>query len=201
MLNIISLFRENAKTFYVIRQDGSKDVISLSARYVSLILISVIVALLSKASNDNILAGIITAQSILMGFAFNVMVYISSQDALKLDISGFREDKLKAKRLNDLADEIFYNLAYYIAISLLSVVFCLIWMTIRSDNTLYEFALRGAARISRPLIDSAFATANWTWRFLLFFATFESLLAFGRLVRRVTFHFRERRVLQKASSA
>ena len=53
-------------------------------------------------ANGSVLNGVITAQSILMGFAFNVMVYISSQDALRTNLSDYREEKMKAIRLNDL---------------------------------------------------------------------------------------------------
>lgn len=150
-------------------------------------------------ANGSVLNGVITAQSILMGFAFNVMVYISSQDALRTNLSDYREEKMKAIRLNDLADEVFINLAYFIAVSLASVVFCLIWIAVSSGNSLTVLLTDFGGDGYDEVILDVIAVANWILRFVLLTCTFESLIVFGRLVRRVTFHFRGRRELNKGT--
>ncbi|WP_408591885.1 hypothetical protein [Novosphingobium sp.] len=156
---------------------------------------SLIFSLTFSLSNDNIIIGLITAQSILIGFAFNVMVYISSQDSLKSSDAIYREDKGKFENVNVLADEIFYNLSYFSTTALMSVAICLIWLTIKSDNTLIN-AIMDHAILRKNVLHAtieAIALTDVAWKFSLFVTTLESVITFGRLVRRVTFHFQKRR--------
>jgi hypothetical protein len=197
MTNILDVFRDNLNTYYVIHEDGSKSFHSLRNRYALIFLTSLAISLIPTTINEGMVTGVITAQSILMGFAFNVMVYISSQDALKVDSAGFREDKAKFSRLNELADEIFYNLSYYIALALLSVILCVWWFVVSAGNSAYVFVSSVALHIDQPWIEVLPSVGSWLVRFGLLVTTFESILTFSRLIRRVTFHFKERRKAQR----
>ena len=140
---------------------------------------------------------IITAQSILMGFAFNVMVYISSQDALRVDTARYREDKAKFERLNTLADEIFYNLSYYIAVALLSVVLCVLWFIASGSDGAYVVSGFVAKATHLTWVENVPSLGYFAIKFLVLITATESILTFGRLIRRVTFHFKERRKAQR----
>ncbi len=200
MVSFKDIFQSNFETFYVIHQDGTKSQIHLKKRYAAISLFAAISAYFSDAFNDNIMMGIITVESILMGFAFNVMIYIASQDALTSDISKFRESKIKAQNLNVLADEIFANLSYFITICLFCAVISILWISFKSGDDLILMAQAVVSYISKSpalleLANWVFLGINFIWKFLLFGTAIESVLSFNRLVRRVTYLFQERRKL------
>lgn len=199
MLNLYDLFKKNAETFYSIHQDGSKSYENIKIRYFLIFSAALIMASISSAFNDNIMMGIITVESIIMGFSFNVMVYIASQDSLKEDVSKYRENRKKAENLNQLSDEIFYNISYFINISLVCIIISVFWISVKSDSTITKMILELFIVISDTknniYIPCAISTFNWIWKLALFATTLESLLVFYRLVRRVTFHFQERKKL------
>lgn len=196
MSDFFQLFAKNAHTFYRIRQDGSREQQGLYFRYILILFLSIFISFLSNADNDNIMIGIITAQSIIMGFAFSVLVYISSQDALKIDASKFRETKKKALDLNTLAEEIFVNISYFIVLTVYSILISIMWIAVKSGSIVVDFVQ--SIHLSNDFHIIAIVivrSSSFTMKMLMFFLAIESFAVFLRLVRRIIYHFDERKKL------
>lgn len=123
MFNVRNIFKNNNSTFY---DFSSQEVVSQRRRWLSTALVSAIAAILCPNVSDNLLAGFLAVQSILLGFTFNVMFFLlgnrekAEPDALTKSTS--MEAKLRAKRIRKLYTELFYNVSYFNLIAVASII-------------------------------------------------------------------------------
>jgi hypothetical protein len=186
MLSFVQITVLNAST-YVDQRNGKQK--SLAARYLAMGLIAIAGATIFPMRSDNVYLGLITAQSILVGFSFNVMIFLVSNHTIEPRRPDVREERIKAERLNGLSKDIFYNLSYFNLIGMLSVALSL--------GILLVGSMTQTECLSEKLLYLCSKIASLAWLrvgvlALLYFVTLESLLSFARLVRRVTYYFSER---------
>lgn len=118
MLNIRGIVRLNADTFYNYRT-GKKA--RVTPRYIAIALIGLLCSVAFNRITSDLYASIISAQAILIGFTFNVLVYLASIEPLNVKNSDILEDVSKVKKLNKLAEEIFINLSYFNLVAIISI--------------------------------------------------------------------------------
>jgi hypothetical protein len=196
MPNIVHLYRLNASTFYNFR---TKKRHSLFWRYLALTLISLLAALTYGERSDNVYIGIITAQSILVGFGFNVLFYLSSNEVVNYDETFSIEDASRVRRLRTVSEEVFYNIGYFNIVALASVVLCLIVLVSQSYAPLMSEAISKALGTTQKRVELWGVFEKTLLRlvlFLVYFCVAESLLTFVRTVQRVSFLFESKMKLR-----
>ncbi|HUD30313.1 MAG TPA: hypothetical protein VMQ93_15700 [Novosphingobium sp.] len=196
MYNAFDIVKKNAATFYNFRTGKS---VSVAYRYVLLAVLAAFGVSFFKAVSVELYSSFISAQSILVGFSFNVMVYLASTDALRADDPSVLEDVAKVKKLNRLAEEIHTNLSYFNLVALLSIFVSLLLTLSKAydaDTAVlaswvgegYRLLVSKAAGVIVTVIKSSLI-----W--LAYATLLESLATFVRVTKRVTYFFAEKRKL------
>jgi hypothetical protein len=147
---------------------------------------------------NGFLESVATAQSILVGFSFNVMFFLVSSKHVAAPIdSSSLEKKLKHEKLKKLGDELFYNVSYFnfiaIACVLVSVTLLLPSPTLDTVKAIISAQLSPEIMGSLAGIWKAVRTATViTLVFLFYFLMLESFQTFYRTAVRVSFFFGEK---------
>lgn len=152
--------------------------------------------------SDNLYLGIITAQSILAGFSFNVMFYLSSNEVTNYDKTGIIEHQAKVDRLNRLSKEAFYNIAYFNIVAIASVVLSLtlllggsvagVWLH-ETCNSVMAIA---NCHKAKHLWNTVGKLATYLLMFIAYVTILESIITFVRTVQRVSYLFDEKMKLR-----
>ena len=119
MFNIRHIVRNNDATFYEFNSRKRK---SQAPRYVVVCVVSLIAAIVCPKVSDNILAGVLVVQSILLGFTVNVMFFLLGNREKETLEGTLIEAELRSKRLRDLYHELFYNVSYFNLIAVTSII-------------------------------------------------------------------------------
>ena len=193
------LFVANRQTFYHFDQDGHKVPDDVWYRYLVMLLLAFVAALFADAQQDDFLGSVIAIISIIIGFAFSVLVFFATQDPLKIVSDVSREKRNQKSRANELGDEIFVNIGYFVYISLGFLVAACVWFFVANEKSviltlveLFEF------QEDKDVTKFSMAANFWVFKlvqFAVFALFFESIATFFRVVRRVMFYFSERRLL------
>ncbi len=197
MASIRDIIRKNNETFYDYR---SKKKHSVFPRLIFFIILAIIVFLVFQKLDKDFIAAILTVQSVLLGFSFSVLFFLvsgpTSHNATDLSL----EKKYQANKLDTLANELFYNVAYYNTITIANVIVALVFLlpTLDLPSFLnnYDFY---QCMYSSVIAPNKTVFSNVWERFVVsvFFCTFtESIYTFYRIVRRVNFYFSEKLALQ-----
>lgn len=193
MLEVKNIWRHNAKTFYDRKTERQH---SLVWRYFIFVVVSIIFAITFGRRSDNVYMGLITAQAILVGFSFNIMMFMASNKKIIVVDKAIIENKLKADRVNKLGNEIFYNLSYFNLVALTSVVMSIVMLFGPSD-VLFLSDVSGFAFITLRMI---WAVVGLLALFILYFSSVESLATFIRIIQRTTYYFEQRVHLEAPAS-
>lgn len=193
MFNISTIVDGNRSSFYDYRTNSPRRTWPLQVLFLAC---AIICGFLINGDMQNLLNGVITVQSILIGFSFTVMFFLVSKDGdATSGVSGYIEDKLKEKRIKKLSRELFYNISYFN----ITAIFCvaaavLLMVPAKSDFIWYcvhlvpkvfrEWILGAYAYISMPFIALA--------KSFFFFFLFESSFSFVRTSGRVAHLFEEK---------
>lgn len=196
MFSVVDIIGNNSSTFYNYRTGES---VSVVPRYLAISLAAVVGSAFFGKHFTDLYAAVISTQAILVGFSFNVLVYLASVDPLHANDTEILEDRAKVRKLNRLADEIPFNLSYFNLIALLSISAALL-LTLGGAwsfdlNHLLEWMPVGyrpqAKAIAICISDGLRLCMIWvTYATLL-----ESFATFMRLTKRVTYFFTEKRKL------
>jgi hypothetical protein len=119
MFNVRQIVRNNDATFYDFNTRKRR---SQLPRYVVVCLASFTAAIVCPKVSDNLLAGVLAVQSILLGFTVNVMFFLLGNREKDTSESTSIEAKLRSKRLRDLYHELFYNVSYFNLIAVTSII-------------------------------------------------------------------------------
>lgn len=119
MFNIESIIRNNNATFYDF-ETGKRR--SQKPKVVVLTALSVALAILCPKVSDNLLAGFLAVQSILLGFTFNVMFFLVANNKDQATKPQSIEGQLRTERINTLYHELFYNVSYFNLVAVASII-------------------------------------------------------------------------------
>lgn len=199
MFSIGDILKANAETFYNYRTNKKQFPV---VRYVIIILVSLIASVLFGKVHDDLYTGLIAVQSILVGFAFNVLFYLAA-NPISIKNDGVElESKAKALKLNKLGNEVFYNISYFNVVSIFSIsLACLmllsnaylpmkIYMPVIAYQKLDFVKIRAALDLL-----SCLSMRLMIW--LTFACTLDSIATFARIVKRMTYLFQERMLLER----
>lgn len=199
MFSIGDILRANAGTFYNYRTN-KKEVPVI--RYVLILLVSILAALTFGRVHDDLYTGLIAVQSILVGFAFNVLFYLAANPINITSDQSDLESKAKIIKLNKLGNEVFYNISYFNIVSVISIALACIMLLsnafspVRIDMPDIVHRNLDIAKIKAALdLISILSLRLLIW--LTFACTLESIATFARIVKRMTYLFRERMLLER----
>jgi len=119
VFNIESIIRNNNATFY---DFDTRKRRSQKPRVAVLTALSIALAILCPKVSDNLLAGFLAVQSILLGFTFNVMFFLVGQNKEKITEPQSIEGQLRAERIKTLYHELFYNVSYFNLVAIMSII-------------------------------------------------------------------------------
>lgn len=198
MANFKTIISRNAATFYDYASGMHR---SLWRRYGSFIAIAGLSAWIFNDKSENLYMSVIAAQSILVGFSFNVMIFLGSNPNVKIAANASLEKKNKIGRLNILSGELFFNLSYFNLVAISSVIVSLFLLAspmAKSSVSQAQLALESAG-IDPTYLRGAIAFATSWLRtallFVLYYLVIDSLASFLRIVRRATYYFEAKMAL------
>lgn len=127
MFNVKEIFINNDSTFY---DFNSQKRVSQWRRWALTFLVAAVAAIFCPNVSDDLLAGFLAVQSILLGFTFNVMFFLlgnrekeEPKETLKVGAKAQSlETKLRTKRVRKLYVELFYNVSYFNLIAVTSII-------------------------------------------------------------------------------
>jgi hypothetical protein len=183
MLSLSGIAKRNAETFYSFKT-GKRH--AVWPRYVAISVASAALAWLYPKSSNDLYTAFITLQAILVGFSFNVMIFLASTRPLDDAGDPYVEKRMRGDRLNALAPEIFFNLSYFNLIALASCASALaLQMGTAMDWTRFHIASWSAPDAVRDVGTTVLIlTLYWT--------ALESFVTFIRIVRRASYYFEQR---------
>lgn len=193
MLNFIEIARRNAATFY---DAATGERYSLRYRYIVLMLVALVSAISFGSRENELYDGIITSQAILVGFSFNVMVFLASRSALHPPDATSLEQARRAARLNKLAEEIFFSLSYFNLIAISSVLLALMLVASSAESVTIDNlaqAISTSAGVSLESVTEIVVGLNYWTGFLLtwalYFLVLDAVFTFTRVIRRSSYFF------------
>lgn len=119
MFNVRDIVRNNSATFYDF-DTGKRR--SQKPRLVVICAIALIAAVVCPSVSDNLLAGFLAVQSILLGFTVNVMFFLLGSREKENTDGASIEAQLRSERLRELYHELFYNVSYFNLIAVVSII-------------------------------------------------------------------------------
>ncbi len=119
MFNVRQIVRNNDATFY---DFNTRQKRSQLPRYIAVCLASLIAAIVCSKVSSNLLAGVLTVQSILLGFNVNVMFFLLGNREQETPEAISIETRLRSKRLRNLYRELFYNVSYFNLVAVASII-------------------------------------------------------------------------------
>lgn len=191
MFNVRDIVRNNIATFYDFETRKRR---SQKPRLIATCIVALIAAIVSPNVSDNLLAGFLAVQSILLGFTVNVMFFLlgnrenGSTEGLSI------EAQLRSERLRDLYHELFYNVSYFNLIAVASIIIAttLLLPTPEVPNyargwSLVEAYMRWLDTSSIPKVVST--VLRGVAMFAFYAMAIEVIYSIARVIGRTTFYF------------
>lgn len=119
MFNVRDILRNNSATFY---DFDTRKRRSQKPRFIATCIIAIIASIVCPVVSDNLLAGFLAVQSILLGFSVNVMFFLLGNREKDATDAASIEAELRSERLRKLYHELFYNVSYFNLIAILSII-------------------------------------------------------------------------------
>lgn len=191
MFNIIEIVKRDNASYYNYR---TKVQISRKPIIIAFCIISILLAILTGVPSNDFLSGALSAQSILVGFSFNVLFYLAANRLVNPLHFKSIEHELRFSRLLKLSDEIFDNVSYFNVVAVASVFLCLILLLTDSESFGVSVQIFGShlpefLKLNDSILYWIENGARVVTSASLLFALMESLLTFVRAVGRVGFYF------------
>ncbi len=206
MSSLKDIYRKNEETFYDYNSGNKVSTLSRKAAEVAL---AAILAFIYFDFTDNFINGIITVYSILAGFGLNILFFLMGADGkIKYEKNDSIERILKIDKVNKISKELFYNVSYFIVLSVILVLLCLVYYGYNSSNI---WLMKEISRyISQTMFKKYFyfidcgdvrVCATYIFNTSLLFFLIESIFSFGRTIFRVSFYFDRRLGLLNGESS
>jgi hypothetical protein len=191
VFNVREIVKNNNATFYDFDSRKSR---SQRPRAVAICVVAIVAAIVCPKVSDNLLAGFLAVQSILLGFTVNVMFFLLGNREKEALVGQSIEAKLRSKRLRDLYNEPFYNVSYFnlIAVASIIVATALLLPTPEVPGFLrgpqpVESYVRWLGSSKVPLIIGA--VTRTVAMFAFYSLAIEVIYSIGRVIGRTSFYF------------
>lgn len=193
MFNVGKTISRNNATFY---DFGSNKRVRIYPRILASAIVAALISVSTQGPLNDLLAGTITVQAILIGFGFSVMFFLASgynteEKAKRNSI----EDEIKEERLLKLSKEIFYNISYFNLVAMTSLAFA-IFLLLPSAKDAFTSVLLLAGATNAPALMKIYNMSNAILYFSIvacfYFTTIESGYTFGRMIGRVGYLFEQK---------
>lgn len=201
MFNVRDIIRNNNATFY---DFDTRKRRSQKPRLIATCIIAVVAAILCPKVSDNLLAGFLAVQSILLGFTVNVMFFLLGNREKDTTETGSIEAQLRSERLRDLYHELFYNVSYFNLVAVASIIVATALLLPSPEVPPYAKGWWPVAAYGAWL--NASSVPVWTaaiWRTVAMFAFYvlaiEVIFSIARVIGRTSFYF-ERKIGQVRST-
>ena len=191
MFNLIEIVRKDSATHYDYNSGEQKSRFKIMLAF---LFVSILIGSSIRVAPTDFLSGALSAQSILVGFSFNVLFYLVANRLGKPSQFSSIEHELRFERLSKLSDEVFDNVTYFNVIAISSALLSLILLLFGSQDcaqNLREIFEWVAKQLKFPV-----RALNWIDRGVailalstLTFLLLESIYTFLRAVGRVRFYF------------
>ena len=192
MFELREIFTQNQNTFYDNRHGTP---VRTWPRLTAFVGASIISSFFLMTDIREFLTAINNVFSILLGFGFSVLFFLSSNGQFEPKNKDSIEQTNKAERINKLSREIFYNVSYFVVLSMLALAASLILV-------IPDFWLKIMALCDRMISEcNRSEFSQWTYylslvsRALFSFLIIEATYTFFRLAGRVRFLFEQRLAL------
>jgi hypothetical protein len=196
MFSFKNIVKKHIETFYDYRTSRRKSVLP---RYLILVILSLAITSVFNELVADFYANIITVQSILVGFTFNVMFFLTSNNRTTIKSNQKAiEVQQKIDKLNLLSEEIFYNVCYFNLVAIISIIIAIILAGIPTYSpTLFVFLDKsiGVEFLERLPHGQYSTLAIKGLMGFLYFCVIESFITFLSTARRVTYLFHSQRQL------
>lgn len=194
MFNVRQIVRNNNATFYDFETRKRR---SQKLRLVLTAGAALFAAVSFPSVSDNLLAGFLAVQSILLGFTVNVMFFLLSNRETKEPKADSIEAELRSERLHDLYHELFYNVSYF---NLIAVVSIIVATSLLLPTPEVPSFLRGISLIERYVAwlgsSNLPAFAMMIFRviatFVFYALAIEVIYSIARVIGRTTFYFEQK---------
>lgn len=197
MFNVRQIVRNNSSTFY---DYDSRKPRSQRGRFIATIIIAVLAAIFWPKVSDNLLAGYLAVQSILLGFTVNVMFFLLGNREKPTVPPTSLESELRADRLRTLYEELFYNVSYFNMLAVASIVVATLLLlplpTVPAYMEAWPYVDRYVEWLREsaiPVTVSAFVRA--IAMFVFYAVAIEVAYSIARIIGRTSFFF-ERKMLE-----
>lgn len=193
MISIFGIVKSNAATFYNYRTNQPE---ALWPRYTAILATSAALSLVFGKFHDELYGGLISVQSILVGFAFNVLFYLSSNPITLPAHRESLEAASKSKKLRKLADEIFYNISYFNLVAIFSIALSCLALLVNAYSldspTIILGEMPEKLEKVTHIVKKVAPILGQVLVWMTFASAGESLLTFVRIIKRMTYLFKER---------
>lgn len=204
MFNVLNIINDNQATYYDYRTNRRYSVLG---RIIVTIFLSTLLSVLFSTGGDEFLNGVITVQSILVGFNFNAMFFIVSLKSPIPSASASLEEELRINRMNKLTKELFSNIMYYNLVAIITLIVALGSLLIGTHlyedasiiNIISEYLSKNDGSIvstAPPLgFDKTVAVSiavDFFISVILYFFLIESVYSFLRTIGRIGFLFEQK---------
>lgn len=153
-----------------------------------------VAAIVCPEVSDNLLAGFLAVQSILLGFTVNVMFFLLGNREKETTDVGSIEAQLRSERLRDLYHELFYNVSYFNLIAIASIIVATALLLPTPEVPKYAKGWTPVAAYVDWLNTASVPTwARAIWRAVSMFAFYamaiEVIYSIARVIGRTSFYF------------
>jgi hypothetical protein len=203
VFNVREIVHNNNATFYDFDSEVPQN---QNTRYLITLLIALFAALFFSKISDNLLAGFLAVQSILLGFSINIMFFlVSNREGIKTKHHSL-ESELRSQRLNKLYHELFYNVSYFNLIAIGSIIIAV--MLLLPVPEIPNF-LRGNAVVdiyqgwlnTSSVPDLLKAVLHGCAMLVFYAMTIEVMFSISRVIGRTSFYFeRKMREVKQSDS-
>lgn len=188
MNRILNIIKKNNETFYNYRTSLP---ITIRRRILLYIFVSFIVALMLMTEMNEFINAVNGIISILLGFSFSVLFYLASIKQEKNKHDSF-EAEHREKRLLKLSNELFHNISYFVAISLLLLATALIIIIPNAKGSFLNIYTALFGEVGVYYLLKMGLLISFLIRALFFFLLLETGYTFARIIGRVNFYFEEK---------
>lgn len=197
MFSVSRIYSDNNATFYNYNTGAP---LARTRFWTCVAIASVLCAAIFTDPGDNFLGAIITAQSILAGFGFNVLFFLlSTSNTTPRPENDTLEGGLRRSRLTKLSKEIFSNISYFNLVSISSVFIALLILMPGLSSNVLQHASAIALKLLpkyQAILETSCLYIKFVLRFcliaMLYVLVIESIYTFIRTISRITFFFRRK---------
>jgi hypothetical protein len=202
VFNVRQIVRNNNATFYDFDTRESR---SQKPRIIQTFIVAAFAAILCPEVSDNLLAGYLAVQSILLGFTVNVMFFLLGNRDKPTASPTSIEGELRVERLGTLYQELFYNVSYFNMLAVASIIVATVLLLPQPTVPSFMQGLPYVEAYVAWLRDSTTPdtigdVVRGLAMFVFYAIAIEVVFSISRIIGRTSFYF-ERKMLEFSTPA